>query len=136
MQIENHKEEVPFAHYEERFRAMEPSEAAARTGVKWDGDEFYVNLIGREFTIYGRQEKRVENSILFTTEVVNGNLTYNLQIKVFDDGVAFRYELTGLKLGVLPEEHTSYIIPEGTTRWMQRWSDGYEGFFPCSTDAR
>jgi hypothetical protein len=51
MQIENHKEEVPFAHYEERFRAMEPSEAAARTGVKWDGDKFYVNLIGREFTI-------------------------------------------------------------------------------------
>ena len=51
MQIENHKEEVPFAHYEERFRAMEPSEAAARTGVKWDGDRFYVNLIGREFTI-------------------------------------------------------------------------------------
>ena len=51
MQIENHKEEVPFAHYEERFRAMEPSEAAARTSAKWDGDKFYVNLIGREFTI-------------------------------------------------------------------------------------
>lgn len=51
MQIENHKEEVPFAHYEERFHAMEPSEAAARTGAKWDGDKFYVNLIGREFTI-------------------------------------------------------------------------------------
>lgn len=53
--------------------------------------------------------------------------------RLYNDGVAFRYELTGLKLGVLPEEHTSYIIPEGTTRWMQRWSDGYEGFFPCST---
>ncbi|MBR2889311.1 MAG: DUF3786 domain-containing protein [Oscillospiraceae bacterium] len=51
MQIENHKEEVPFAHYEERFRALDPAEAAARTGVKWDGKEFYVNLIGREFAI-------------------------------------------------------------------------------------
>ena len=51
MQIENHKEEVPFAHYEERFRAMEPVEAAERTGVKWDGKEFYVNLMGREFAI-------------------------------------------------------------------------------------
>ena len=51
MQIENHKEEVPFAHYEERFRGLDPAEAAARTGVKWDGKEFYVNLIGREFAI-------------------------------------------------------------------------------------
>ena len=51
MQIENHKEEVPFAHYEERFRQLDPVEAAARTGVKWDGKEFYVNLIGREFAI-------------------------------------------------------------------------------------
>ena len=24
MQIENHKEEVPFAHYEERYRALVP----------------------------------------------------------------------------------------------------------------
>ena len=51
MQIENHKEEVPFAHYEERFRAMEPGEAAARTGAKWDGKEFYVNLLGREYAV-------------------------------------------------------------------------------------
>ncbi|MBQ7345781.1 MAG: DUF3786 domain-containing protein [Oscillospiraceae bacterium] len=51
MQIENHKEEVPFAHYEERFKVLEPVEAAARTGVQWDGKEFYVNLLGREFAI-------------------------------------------------------------------------------------
>ena len=51
MQIENHKEEVPFAHYEEQFRQLEAVEAAARTGAKWDGKEFYVNLLGREFAI-------------------------------------------------------------------------------------
>ena len=51
MQIENHKEEVPFAHYEERFRQMEAAEAASRTGVKWENGEFYVNLLGREFAI-------------------------------------------------------------------------------------
>ena len=51
MLIENHKEEVPFAHYEERFRALDPAEAAARTGAKWDEKEFYVNLLGREFAI-------------------------------------------------------------------------------------
>ena len=51
MQIENHKEEVPFAHYEDLFKALDPQEAAARTGAKWDGKEFYVNLLGREFAI-------------------------------------------------------------------------------------
>ena len=51
MQIENHKEEVPFAHYEALFKALDPQEAAIRTGAKWDGKEFYVNLLGREFAI-------------------------------------------------------------------------------------
>ena len=51
MQIENHKEEVPFAHYEQLFRSLDPVEAAERTGAKWDGKEIYVNLLGRDFAI-------------------------------------------------------------------------------------
>jgi hypothetical protein len=52
MQIENHKEEVPFAFYEEKFRALEPASVAERlAGVKWDGREFTVKLLGREYAI-------------------------------------------------------------------------------------
>ena len=52
MIVENHKEEVPFAHYEELFRALDPQDAAARLSqVRWDGKEFYVNLLGREYAI-------------------------------------------------------------------------------------
>ena len=51
MQIENHKEEVPFSYYENLFRALDPVESATRTGVKWDGKEFYVNLLGRKYAI-------------------------------------------------------------------------------------
>ena len=51
MQIENNKEEVPFSYYEERFGSLDPLEAADRTGAKWDGKEFYVNLLGREYAI-------------------------------------------------------------------------------------
>ena len=52
MQIENHKEEVPFAFYEEKFRDLVPAEVTGRvTDVKWDGKEFYVNLLGREFAL-------------------------------------------------------------------------------------
>ena len=52
MQIENHKEEVPFAHYEEKFRALEPAAVTARLQeVNWDGSEFTVKLLGRSFAI-------------------------------------------------------------------------------------
>ena len=51
MQVENHKEEVPFAHYEELFRAMNPEEAAERTGESWDGEAFSVTLLGTKYRI-------------------------------------------------------------------------------------
>ena len=52
MQIENHKEEVPFAHYEEKFKTLAPSDVTARlAGVTWDGQAFAVKLLGREFAI-------------------------------------------------------------------------------------
>ena len=56
-------------------------------------------------------------------------------MRLYNDGIAFRYEYTGLQNQKHPEEQTAYIIPEGTKRWMQQWSDGYEGFFPMTTTA-
>ena len=56
-------------------------------------------------------------------------------MRFYNDGIAFRYEYTGLQNQKHPEEQTAYIIPEGTKRWMQQWSDGYEGFFPMTTTA-
>lgn len=52
MQVENHKEEVPFAHYEAQFRALEPQTVVQRlSDIRWDGKEFYVILLSREFAI-------------------------------------------------------------------------------------
>ena len=51
MEIENHKEEVPFGHYEALFRKADPVEISERTGAKWDGERFYVNLLGTEYQI-------------------------------------------------------------------------------------
>ena len=51
MEIENNKEEVPFSYYENLFRGLNPEEAAQRTGCKWDGKEFYVNLLGQDYAI-------------------------------------------------------------------------------------
>ena len=52
MEIENHKEEVPFAHYEVLFRALNPQEVLSRLpDTQWDGAEFTLRLLGREFAI-------------------------------------------------------------------------------------
>ena len=52
MEIENHKEEVPFASYEEKFRALDPGDSAGWLSyVRWDGTEFTVRLLGRDFAI-------------------------------------------------------------------------------------
>ena len=52
MQVENHKEEVPFAHYEEQFRLLEPRDALDRLNdISFSGGEFTVKLLGREFAI-------------------------------------------------------------------------------------
>ena len=52
MQVENHKEEAPFAHYAELFRDLNPAAVTARlSDVRWDGKEFTLSLLGRAFAI-------------------------------------------------------------------------------------
>ena len=66
---------------------------------------------------------------------LNGNAAAKVVMRLYNDGVAFRYEYSNLQNSKAPAEQTAYIIPEGTKRWMLQWSDGYEGFFPMSTTA-
>jgi len=52
MLVENHKEEVPFVHYEEMFRKADPAEIGVRLpDVSWNGKELTVKLLGREYAI-------------------------------------------------------------------------------------
>ena len=60
------------------------------------------------------------------------NSDVQLVIRLYNDGVAFRYELSDVN-GKLPKEITTYQIAKGTKRWMLKWSDSYEGFYPMST---
>ena len=52
MQVENHKEEVPFAHYEELLRTLDPQSVLERLpDVRWENGEFTLKLLGREFAV-------------------------------------------------------------------------------------
>ena len=51
MEIQNNKEQVPFAHYVHEFKSLEPMEAVQRLGVAWNGKAFSVKLLGTEYYI-------------------------------------------------------------------------------------
>lgn len=52
MQVENHKEEVPFAHYETLFRNLDPQETLKRLpSAAFDGTHFTLTLLNRTYDI-------------------------------------------------------------------------------------
>ena len=52
MHIENHKEEVPFSFYEEKFKTLDPADVTARLPfVGYADGAFAVTLLGQTYTI-------------------------------------------------------------------------------------
>ncbi len=51
MQIENHKEEVPFSYYADLFAKADPQEIAARLETPLEGGAFSVTLLGKTYRI-------------------------------------------------------------------------------------
>ena len=51
MEVVNHKEGVPFEHYVELFRNLNPEEVCARTGAAFDGTAFTLRLVNAEYKI-------------------------------------------------------------------------------------
>ena len=65
MQVENHKEEVPFAYYEGLFQNIDPAEVADRLqDVTWDGKTFTVTLLGTTYQITWPTYSITPNTVL------------------------------------------------------------------------
>ena len=92
--------------------------------------EHYQMLMGKK-----SECKNEANEIVYTFE---DDLKRPLRIAVclYNDGVAFRYELEGLQHTAIRQDLTTYHISEGTRRWFQEWTESYENFFPLSTTGK
>jgi len=55
------------------------------------------------------------------------NAKWAFEVRVFNDGVAFRYLLDGQKNDSILAENTSFVIPAGSTIWSQNNIKYYEG---------
>ena len=54
-------------------------------------------------------------------------------VRLYNDGLAFRYILPQMEQEQLTAEQTTYAISEGVPRWIQKWTEPYEEFFPKTT---
>ena len=91
-------------------------------------------LIKEKYEMITGKRKLCKNSATEQTLEVknNKNQSINLIIRVYNDGIAFRYAAKGENS--INKEYTTFHIPEGKTRWMQTYApDSYERFFPEST---
>lgn len=101
-----------------KFKAM-----GKKTKLKVD----YQMLQGKRLHCTNRATEAV-----FHYEYADGT-PLRLVMRVFDNGIAFRYELSGLHDDRLKDELTAFELEDDTRRWIQKWSDGYEEFFPLTT---
>lgn len=53
-----------------------------------------------------------------------------LVVRIYGDGIAYRYEINHSGPFTVADELTAYKIDEGTERWLQEHRNDYEGFFP------
>ena len=63
------------------------------------------------------------------------NNPIDLIVRLYNDGLAFRYKLRVNSEKIL-EEKTSFVIPEGSNRWIMKWRDSYEEFFTKHTTGK
>lgn len=86
--------------------------------------------------IHGKKSlcKNSANEVIFSFENPN-KAKLNVIIRVYDDGVAYRYEFPE-KGGsfVMKDELTSYVIPQNTKRWLEKWDASNEGLYKLMKD--
>ena len=78
MEIENHKEEVPFEHYLDKFYTLDPKEAAQRLNILYDENakKFQLRFLGHLYeveypdfhvTVLDKPQEDMEKDLLMTS---------------------------------------------------------------------
>src|SRR5258708_125845 len=68
-------------------------------------------------------------NVLLTIRGEKSRQTYFLEVRVFDDGMAFRYIVPAPGLNLVDGEASSWKIPDHSTTWYQENTDYYEGLY-------
>lgn len=92
----------------------------------------YVMLTGKRKVC-----DNIANEQLFTFENVKGS-RLDVVIRVYNNGIAFNYQLPGNAGQTInvTDELTTYNVPSGTERWLQKYDPSYEDYYPYSTSGK
>lgn len=95
-------------------------------------------VIEESYTMLAGKRKNCSSQAQVCTYIFTDSLQKEVRLvfRLYDDGVAFRYEIPDVENSVIREELTTYRIPEGQKRWIQTYDQGYEGFYPESTTGK
>lgn len=74
------------------------------------------------------QRQNIGNEVIFTFENKERK-KLDVIIRVYNDGIAFRYSLSGKGNFTVKDELTSYTIDKETTRWAEKWNPANEGLY-------
>lgn len=83
------------------------------------------------YTMLTGKRRECSNSANEYTYIYEDSIGAEVRIvfRLFNDGLAFRYELDGLTDDIVTDEYTIYRIEEGRQRWIQKFDLGYEQFY-------
>ena len=110
MQVENHKEEVPFEHYVNLFQNLRPEDVLSRLpGTPWDGVCYTLTLLGRAYRITWPE---------FAMEALDGGKLPPLPTQTF----LLRYLLEGKKVAWCGSWKTFREMP-----WGELYHQPYNG---------
>lgn len=88
----DNKERIPFTHYLEEYRALEPELASARSGIPYDKEkqEFTLRMLGKEFCITWPEfgVRRKDESDEQYAAILNETSAKIMAIRMIVNGVA------------------------------------------------
>lgn len=119
-------------------------------GLKRNDQDFSKNLtlekagdprlVEEQYTaIHGKKAHRSNKANEVTMVFENPDKTkFNIIIRAYNDGVAFRYEFPEKEetAYTIRDELTTYMIPDSTVRWLQKFDLSNEGLYDKMNDAK
>lgn len=92
-------------------------------------------LIHEAYNMISGKRKECSNEATEYVYVFTDSVNTEIKMvwRLYNDGVAFRYEVPQLEETLSMDEQTVYRIPEGRKRWMQKYTSAYEDFYLLMT---
>jgi len=100
-----------------------------------------VKAVHDEYAMpHGKSSMRTNDANEMTITVENADKAQmDIIVRAYNDGVAFRYRLNDKRSKctaplTFTEEKTSYTLPKGYVRWLEKWNPANEGLYTKMTD--